>query len=76
MINPPLVSRDRIILCPLHVKLGHITQFIKGPDKNGNCFLFLPKKFPKLSAEKIKAGIFEGSQIRSLILRTLWHRLR
>ena len=67
VINPPLVSRDRIILPPLHIKLGLIKQFVKGLDKNGNCFLFLSKKFPKLSAEKIKAGIFDGPQIRSLI---------
>lgn len=67
VINPPLVSRDRIILPPLHIKLGLIKQFVKALDKNGNCFLFLSKKFPKLSAEKIKAGIFDGPQIRSLI---------
>lgn len=29
--------------------------------------LFLSKKFHKLSAEKIKAGIFDGPQIRALI---------
>ncbi|CAG9785945.1 unnamed protein product [Diatraea saccharalis] len=67
VINPPLVSRDRIILPPLHIKLGLIKQFVKSLDKNGNCFLFLSKKFPKVSAEKIKAGIFDGPQIRSLI---------
>ncbi|GBP59676.1 hypothetical protein EVAR_39833_1 [Eumeta japonica] len=67
VINPPLVSRNRIILPPLHIKLGLIKQFVKGLDKSGNCFLFLSKKFPKLSAEKIKAGIFDGPQIRSLI---------
>lgn len=70
VINPPLVSRDRIILPPLHIKLGLMKQFVKGLDKSGNCFRFLSNKFPKLSAEKIKAGIFDGPQIRSLIQDT------
>lgn len=67
VINVPLVSRDRIILPPLHIKLGIMKQFVKALDKSGECFNFLSRKFPGLSTEKLKAGIFEGPQIRQLV---------
>ncbi|GBP80292.1 hypothetical protein EVAR_37969_1 [Eumeta japonica] len=44
-----------------------MTQFVKALDKNGQCFKFLSQKFPGLSTEKLKAGIFDGPQIRQLI---------
>lgn len=67
VINQPLVPREKIILPPLHIKLGLMTQFVKALDQNGQCFKFLSQKFPELSTEKLKAGIFDGPQIRQLI---------
>lgn len=67
VINAPLVSRDRIILPPLHIKLGLMKQFVKALDKDGECFKYITRMFPKLSTEKTKAGIFDGPQIRKLI---------
>ena len=67
VINVPLVNRDRIILPPLHIKLGIMKQFVKALDKSGGCFNFLSHKFPGLSTEKLKAGIFDGPQIRQLV---------
>ena len=67
IINQPLVSRDRIILPPLHIKLGLMKQFVKALDKHGDCFNYIVKKFPGLSMENMKAGIFGGPQIRKLI---------
>ena len=67
IINESLVSRDRIILPPLHIKLGLMKQFVKALDKHGDCFNYIVKKFPGLSIEKMKAGIFDGPQIRKLI---------
>lgn len=67
VINPPLVNRDSIILPPLHIKLGIMKQFVKALRKDGQCFAYLSKKFPGLSCEKLKAGIFDGPQIRQLI---------
>ena len=67
VINPPLVNQDRIILPPLHIKLGIMKQFVKAINKDGECFAFLSKKFAGLSNEKLKAGIFDGPQIRQLI---------
>ena len=60
VINEPLVDRDRILFPPLHIKIGLIKQF----TKNGDCFTYLCQTFPGLTMEKLKAGIFDGSQIR------------
>lgn len=67
VINQPLVNRNKIVFPPLHIKLGLMKQFVKALDTNGECFKYIILKFPSLSYEKIKAGIFDGPQIRSLI---------
>ncbi|GFU38630.1 uncharacterized protein TNCV_1495621 [Trichonephila clavipes] len=67
VINMPLVSLVHIILLPLQIKLGIMKQFVKTLDKCGECFNFLSRKFPGLSIEKLKAGIFNGPQIRQLV---------
>ena len=67
VINNPLVERDRILFPPLHIKLGLIKQFTKALDKHGCCFTYLCQAFPRLTMEKLKAGIFDGPQIRHLI---------
>jgi hypothetical protein len=61
-----LVDPKFLILPPLHLKLGLITQFVKALDKDGECFKYLKIKFPKLSDAKIREGIFVGPQIRKL----------
>ena len=67
VINDPLEDRDRILFPPLHIKLGLIKQFIKALDKDGDCFTYLCLAFLGLTMEKLKAGIFDGPQIRQLI---------
>ena len=67
VINNPLVDRGRILLPPLHIKLGLIKQFTKALDKDGDCFTYLYQAFPGLTMEKLKAGIFDSPQIRQLI---------
>ena len=67
IINEPLVNRDRIILPPLHIKLGLMKQFVKALDKDGDCFNYIAQTFPGLSIEKLKGGIFDGPQIRKLM---------
>ena len=42
-------------------------QFVKAFDKDGNCFNYITKTFPDLSMEKLKTGIFYGTQIRKLM---------
>ena len=67
VINNLLVDRDRIFFPPLHIKLGLIKQFTKTLDKDGNYFTYLCQDFPGLTMEMLKAGIFDGPQIRQLI---------
>ena len=52
IINEPLVSRDRIILPLLHIKLGLMEQFVKAVDKHSDCCNYIVKKFSALSMEK------------------------
>jgi hypothetical protein len=66
-VNETLVARDRIILPPLHIKLGLIKQFVKALNKGGLCIEYIAHKLPGLTMEKLKAGIFDGPQIRQLI---------
>ncbi|QQP55183.1 Uncharacterized protein FKW44_008291 [Caligus rogercresseyi] len=42
-------------------------QFTRALDKYGRCFNYLCRAFPRLTSEKVKAGIFDGPQIRKLI---------
>ena len=70
IINKPLVDRNKIIFPPLHIKLGLMKQFVKALNKEGNCFEYICRTFPGLSNEKLKAGIFDGPQIRKLLKDT------
>ncbi|ESN97976.1 hypothetical protein HELRODRAFT_177647 [Helobdella robusta] len=67
VIISPLVDRDRILFPPLHIKLGLIKQFTKALDKEGGCFNYMCQTFPGVTIVKLKAGIFDGPQIRRLI---------
>ncbi|MGR0202270.1 hypothetical protein, partial [Klebsiella pneumoniae] len=66
VINPPLLDTKTVLLPPLHIKLGLMKQFVKALNRENPCFQYLGKKFPKVTSEKIKAGIFVGPQIRQL----------
>lgn len=67
VIHAALVSQDKIILPPLHIKLGLMKQFVKALNPESQCFAYICNKMPGLSTEKLKAGIFDGPQIRQLI---------
>ena len=67
VINEPLVPREKIILPPLHIKLGTMKQCVKALPVHGNCFNYICRVFPGMSNEKLKAGIFDGPQIRKLM---------
>ena len=54
----PLVPQNKIILPPMHIKLGLFKQFLKGLRKDSPAFEFLHECFPKLSDAKIKEGVF------------------
>ena len=67
IINEALVSQDKIIFPPLHIKLGLMKQFVKALSKEGERFRYFRSSFVGLSEEKLKAGIFDGPQTRQLI---------
>ena len=63
----PLVKRSKIVFPPLHIKLGVMKQFVKALKKEGACLKYICGKFPGLTIEKLKAGIFNRPQIRKLM---------
>ena len=42
-------------------------QFVTALDKEGDCFKYLGVKFPAITEEKLKAGIFDEPQIQRLL---------
>jgi hypothetical protein len=63
-----LVDPTKVILPPLHIKLGLFKNFVKALPKDSNGFLYLQEKFKTiLTPAKIAAGVFTGPQIRDVI---------
>ncbi|GBO20763.1 hypothetical protein AVEN_221116-1, partial [Araneus ventricosus] len=63
---PPLSEQHKIIIPPLHIKLGLVKNLAKAMDNNGPAFKYLHETFPRLSVAKIKEGVFVGPQIKQL----------
>nr|XP_043069076.1 uncharacterized protein LOC122321970 [Drosophila bipectinata] len=55
VLKAPLVDVSKILVPPLHLKLGLMTQFVKALDKTGKCFEYIAKKMPTLSVAKLEA---------------------
>lgn len=55
----PLVSFDKLLLPPLHLKLGIVKNFIKQVVKKEPVFQCLTEIFPKLTPAKIKEGVYQ-----------------
>ncbi|KAK4873917.1 hypothetical protein RN001_013277 [Aquatica leii] len=66
VIRIPLIQPSKYRLPPLHIKLGLIKQCVKALNKNSDCFQCLKEKFLAISDAKLKEGIFNGPQIRTL----------
>lgn len=64
----PLIPKEKILLPPLHIKLGLAKQFVKALNHNSDAFKYIQKMFPKTSDAKIKAGIFIGPEIKKMLL--------
>jgi hypothetical protein len=60
ILRKSLIDPKKILMPPLHIKLGMVKQFVKALPKTGNCFKYLRKKFPHLSEAKPKEGVFVG----------------
>jgi hypothetical protein len=52
--NQLLVDKYKILLSPLHIKLGLMKNFVKAMNKHHKGFEYLREKFPKLSYVKLK----------------------
>ncbi|GBM36040.1 hypothetical protein AVEN_274445-1 [Araneus ventricosus] len=64
--HPLLADPHKIIIPPLHIKLGLVENLVKAIDKNGPAFKYLHEKFPRFSVAKIKEGVFVGPRINQL----------
>ena len=60
VLAPPLVEHSKNMFLPLYIKLGITKQFVKALEEDGDCFKCICMKFPGLTTEKLKAGIFDG----------------
>jgi len=67
VIREPLVNPSRVLLPPLHIKLGLMKQFVKALKKEGKCYQYLQQQLPKQSEAKLKEGVFDGPQIRKML---------
>ena len=54
VLKESLVDPRKVLLPPLHIKLGLMKQFVKALSKEGECFKYLGNKFPGLSEKKRK----------------------
>ena len=61
------MSPSKVLLPPLHIKLGLMKQFVKALNKEGDCFKYICEKFPIVSEAKLKEGIFNGPDIRKFM---------
>ena len=71
----PLVDMNKVLLPPLHIKLGLMNNFVKALHKNGAAFQHLSAVFQGLSAAKLKEGILVGPQIREVLKDTDFEEL-
>ncbi|XP_058889662.1 uncharacterized protein LOC131739473 [Acipenser ruthenus] len=63
----PLVDPRKVLMPPLHIRLGLMKQFVRALDKESAAFKYLQDFFPKLSEAKVKAGVFVGPQIKKIL---------
>ena len=75
VLYPSLVEPSKILLPPLHVKLGLMKNFVKAMDRDGQAFKYLRDKFPRMSDAKVKEGVFVGPQIRDILRDEQFDRL-
>jgi len=67
VLRESLVEPNKVLLPPLHIKLGPIKQFVKALNREGDCFKYLGEKLSGLSEAKHKEGVFVGPDIRGLM---------
>ena len=68
------MDMNKVLLPPLHIKLGLMKNFVKALHKNGAAFQHLSTVFLGLSAAKLKEGLFVGPLIREVLEDTDFFR--
>ncbi|XP_061424379.1 uncharacterized protein LOC133352633 isoform X2 [Lethenteron reissneri] len=63
----PLVDPRKVLMPPLHIKLGLMKRFVSAVDKELAAFKHLQDFFPKLSEPKVKPGVFVGPQLKKIL---------
>lgn len=56
VIHDPLVPQNKVLLPPLHVKLGIVKSFLKTVAKRQEVYTVLAQIFPRLSESKLREG--------------------
>ena len=54
VINELLVEPSKVLLPPLHIKLGLMKQFVKALNKEGKCFQYIMSQFLQFSDAKLE----------------------
>ena len=65
VLNSSLVERSKILLSPLHIKLGLAKQFVKALKPTSRAFRHIRHMFPSISEAKLK--LFVGPQIKRML---------
>jgi hypothetical protein len=75
-VRESLVDPRKVVLPPLHFKLGLMKQSVKASQCDRNCFKHLCSKLPRLSQAKLKKkkkkGSFVGPDTRKFISREMF----
>ena len=64
VLNSSLVERSKILLPPLHIKLGLAKQFVKALKPTSCVFRHIREMFSSTFEAKVKGGIFVEPEIR------------
>ena len=67
VVNNPIISRDKTVFPPLHIKLGLMKQFVKAVSLDSECFSTLSLLSPVCHMKRSKRRVFDGPQIRTLM---------
>lgn len=70
-----IVHSGKVLLTPLHIKIGLMKNFLKVMVKTKLAFKYPLEKFPRLSEAKIKDGVFVSPQIRQLVRNYEFHHV-
>lgn len=57
VLHKRLVDSRKVLLLPLHIKLGVVMQYIKALNKDGKCFQYIRKMFHNVSDAKINEEV-------------------